>query len=153
MRVFVLLAAVILVAGLTDLGLRLLAEIRAIIRSRAAKRMIARTLKTSVQRANAQQAVAALRLSPKVDIEPLENEATRGELLQRIETLRVRALALSNSRHGVEKHPGRNRQIQGHSAETFASGTGVITMPERRSPAAPAIPELVLLDGTEARSC
>lgn len=142
-RVIVVLAAIILVVGLTDLGDRLSSEIRARLRSRAAKRMMARTLKAFVRRANAQQAVAALRLSRKDDIEPLEKEAARTELLQKIEILRLRTAGLSNNRQGVEEHEGRKRRPQGRAAESCPSGAGAVTMPERHLPAESAIPEMV----------
>jgi hypothetical protein len=104
--------------------------------------MMPRTLKISVQRANAKQALASLRVSPKGDLEPLQSETARAELLQRIEKIQVRGAELSNSYRGAGGHSGSKRQLGGRTPEISAPDAGLATMLERCSQAASAFPKM-----------
>ena len=80
----------ILVVGLAGFGCRLFTGVRARHRSKAAGRMMARTLRSSVRNENAHQAIAALREKRDIEILPLESAmASRADLCRRIEGIRL----------------------------------------------------------------
>jgi hypothetical protein len=90
----IVILQLILIAGLAGFAGRLFLGVRARRRSKTAGRMMARTLRTSVRNQNAQQAIAALREKRDIEIQPLESAmASRADLCQRIEGIRLRVLA------------------------------------------------------------
>jgi len=89
----------------------------------------------TIRRANAQQAVVALRATPRADVEPLQSDTAR-DLLQRIEKIRTRGAELSNSRSGSAKPAGPKRL------------TGRPPKPGRRPQPAPVIPEMAFHCGS-----
>jgi hypothetical protein len=93
----------ILVAGLAGFVFRLVLLIRARRRSKTAGRMMARTLRTSVRNQNAHQAIAALREKRDIEVQPLDSAmASRADLCQRIEGIRLRVLARTAASREVE---------------------------------------------------
>jgi hypothetical protein len=91
----------ILAAGLAGFAFRLILSIRAQRRSNTAGRMMARTLRISVRNQNARQAIAALREKRDVEVPPLESAmASRADLCQRIEGIRLRVVARSAAGSG-----------------------------------------------------
>jgi hypothetical protein len=101
--------ALILVAGLAAFGARIVQRVRTRARSRCAERMMARTLEASVKRENKHQAVAALRIK-RNDVQPLEAESDRTELLRRIERIRVHVLKRSVDRE-TRSQDARTRRL------------------------------------------
>jgi hypothetical protein len=80
---------VIIGAGMTGFSLRLMLGLHARHRARAAKRMMARTLRSSVRHQNAHQTIAVLRQKREVEVQPLETAmVSRADLCQRIESVR-----------------------------------------------------------------
>jgi hypothetical protein len=71
---------------------------------------MARTLEASVKRENKHQAVAALRIK-RNEVQPLESESDRTELLRRIERIRVHARELSVDRRETRSDDASKRRL------------------------------------------
>jgi hypothetical protein len=89
---------VILVSGLAAFYVRLGAQLRAALRSRATGKMMSRKLQLAVRRHNIRQAIGALRPNKEIKIRIPESEPVdRDKLYQRIEKIRLRSMR--NHRH------------------------------------------------------
>jgi hypothetical protein len=97
----------LVLAGLLGAASRLVPRIRTHRREAIAGRVMSRQLRKAVRSENLQRAVAALHEKRDIEIPTLENAMTsRSEMRERIDGVRLRALALrSNQTRNGRAHP------------------------------------------------